>query len=415
MKVLFCGDLAATGFGSVTTDLGRALLDKRLDVRFLSQNEVGDLPEPFASRAVDIAFYEFQQGTAGVTGVRSLIGDIIDGDASGGHLLINGEAFGDWKPDVVVILADFMAARLLFAKFEEELHRVPVYHYVPIEGIDLPPLWASLWAVAKPVAMSVFGQDEIEKVTGTRPPLAYHGVDADVFYPATPSRPLDVPRDDQPNAQTIRVTSKEAAKRFFGFDPGWTIIGRTDRNMPRKRYASLLRAVEPILAEREDVRLVIHASAFDQGGFLPDSVSKMSKAAADRVIVTDRPGLPRPVLACLYNAFDIYATTSAEGFGLCIAEAGACGVPTVGMDYSAVTEVIGPGGMTVPVDRTYDNEYDHAWAWPDEAAFGQAVAYLVDKPAKRRALGEAARRHVTEMFRWDKAAEVFVDVLQKRA
>ena len=413
MKVLFLGDLAKTGFGSVTSDLGRALLARGLDVRFLSQNDIGDLPEPFASRTVDMAFWEYQAGTAGVKGVKPLVGDIIDGTP--GHLLVNGEAFGDWKPDAMVVLSDFAAARILYARFAMWFHKLPVYHYVPIEGVDLPPMWRELWGVMKPVAMSVFGQDEIEKVTGTRPPLAYHGVDPDAFWPVSPSRPLLVPADETPDARIIPVTSKDGAKRFFGFDPSWTVILRTDRNMPRKRYASLLRAMDSVLDLREDARLIIHAAAFDQGGFIPDSVSKMKAESQARVILTDRPGLPREVLACLYNAADLYVTTSAEGFGLCIAEALACGVPAVGMDYSAVPEVIGPAGAVVSVAYTYDNEYDHRWAVPDEDAFAATVGYMADHPARRRALGALGPRHVAENFSWDKAAEVFDTLLHAGA
>jgi hypothetical protein len=55
MKLLFFGDLAPTGFGSVTTDLGRKMLDLGVDVRFISQNDTGSmLPEPFRSRTVDL-------------------------------------------------------------------------------------------------------------------------------------------------------------------------------------------------------------------------------------------------------------------------------------------------------------------------------------------------------------------------
>jgi glycosyltransferase involved in cell wall biosynthesis len=406
VKLLFVGDMAATGFGSVTTDLGRAMLERGLDVRFLSQNnlDANGLPEPFASRTIDLAFYEYQQGTAGVTGVRSMLGDVIDGIP--GHLLANGTAFGDWKPDAVLILSDFAAARLLHARFADELQRVPVWHYVPIEGVDLPPLWAQLWSLMRPIAMSKFGQEQIHLVTGRRPALAYHGVDQQAFYPVSPSNPLSVPKSENPADGNVVLTSKEAAKRFFGFDPRWTVILRTDRNMPRKRYGSLLRALDPVLADREDARLVIHAAAFDQGGFLPDSVSKMTPAGGSRVIVTDRPGLPRSVLAALYNAADLYVTTSAEGFGLCIAEALACGVPAVGMDYSAVPEVIGPAGVTVPVAQLYDNEYDHKWAWPAETLMGDAVARLVDKPARRRELGAMGPTHVARHFSWAAAAEV---------
>ncbi len=408
-RVLFVGDLASTGFGSVTTDLGRALLDRGLDVRFLSQNDLrGPLPEPFASRTADIAFYEYQQATAGVTGIRSLLGDIVDGIP--GHRLANGEPFGDWRPDAVLLLGDYVAARLLWTRFREPLSKVPSYHYVPIEGVDLPPLWAELWRWVKPVAMSVFGQDEIEKVTGVRPPLAYHGVDEEVFFPVGAGRELVVPLTPDEHAETVAIRTKEAAKRFFGFDPSLTIALRTDRLMPRKRYPSLLRAMAPLLEEREDLRLVIHCAAFDQGGFLPDEISKLGPVAQSRIVVTDRPGLPRSVLAALYNAADLYLSTSAEGFGLTIAEAIASGVPAVGLRYSAVPEVIGPAGTTVEVGCLYDNEYNHKWAAPDEDAYTDAVRYLLEHPTRRRELGALGPRHVRSSFRWSEAARIFEEL-----
>ena len=48
-KVVFLGDAAATGFGTVTWDLGTRLL-KHHDVRFISQNDTGEpLPDPVAA------------------------------------------------------------------------------------------------------------------------------------------------------------------------------------------------------------------------------------------------------------------------------------------------------------------------------------------------------------------------------
>jgi hypothetical protein len=66
----------------------------------------------------------------------------------------------------------------------------------------------------------------------------------------------------------------------------------------------------------------------------------------------------------------------AEGFGLTIAEALACGVPAVGLDYSAVPEVIGDGGMKVSVGKHIDNEYGHHWALPDEDEFARNIGRL---------------------------------------
>jgi len=415
MKLLWFGDMAATGFGSVTTDIGRELLNLGVDVRFASQNDLGTIPpEPFGSRTLDLAYYaanwDHSKGRVGVTGVQDFVSALIEGTSD--SCLATGEAWGDWKPDACVLLGDFTAARLLISRFTEAFGKVPTYHYCPIEGTDLPPKWGELWRIIKPIAMSEFGVAQIEKVTGTKPPLAYHGVNADEFYPPSPSRPLRVPQNGEQGAPTVKLASRDACRRFFGGDPSDTWVLRTDRNMPRKRYGALLRAMTPVLERHPEVKLVIHANIFDQGGYLPDSVSKMPKHVQQQVLLTQLGPVPRPVLNALYAASDLYATTSAEGFGLCIAEALMCGIPAVGIDYSAVPEVIGPAGTVVPIAYEYDNEYDHKWATPDEDAFADAVEYLVSHPSKRRALGAEGPKHVAKSFRWSEAARVIAEVCE---
>ena len=140
----------------------------------------------------------------------------------------------------------------------------------------------------------------------------------------------------------------------------------------------------------------------------------MPPGVRERVVVSDWGALPREALVALYNAADVYASTSAEGFGLTLAEALACGIPAVGLDYSAVPEVIGPAGRVVEVGRVLDNEYAHHWALPDEEAFGIAVAYLLDHPARARELGALGPRHVAQNFSWSMAADVMVGLLEGR-
>jgi glycosyltransferase involved in cell wall biosynthesis len=115
----------------------------------------------------------------------------------------------------------------------------------------------------------------------------------------------------------------------------------------------------------------------------------------------------------LYNASDIYVSTSSEGFGLTVAEAIACGVPAVGLDYSAVPEVIGPAGVKVPVSGYVDNEYDHYWGAIDEDALSQALIRLVRKPAERRALGAQGPAHVRANFTWEEKAAQFVALVSE--
>lgn len=399
-RVLFFGDAAATGFGSVTMDLGRALLERGMDVRFVSQNDLpGDFPSPFRERTVDVS--SIINTAEGAIGLRDFIPSIIRGDAE--VRLADGSGWHRWQPDACILLGDFAAARHFAGPYLEAFSSVPTFHYCPVEGVDLPPRWADLWRVLTPIAMSRFGQVEIARITGTLPPLAYHGVDAVAFHPVSPSSPIVI----EDGGERSVLTSKEACKQWLGINAKARVVLRTDRNMPRKRYGSLLRAMAPVLGERPDTALVIHCAAWDQGGNLHDSISKLPLHVQQQVRVTDQRGLPREVLTVLYNAADVYVSTSAEGFGLTIAEAIACGVPAVGLDYSAVPEVIGPAGVVVPPAFLYDNEYDHYWAAPDEAAFGRSVAWLLDHPAKRRAIGAEGPRHVARTFTWRGCAEVF--------
>jgi len=128
-------------------------------VRFVSQNDLTALPEPYASRTVDLAFWEYSQGEPGVTGARSLIGDICEGTTTA--MLMNGQPWGEWVPEAIILLGDFYAVRLLDGRFGAAFRKVPTFHYCPVEGVDLPPLWGRVWsrlAAGRHVALRADGR-----------------------------------------------------------------------------------------------------------------------------------------------------------------------------------------------------------------------------------------------------------------
>ena len=395
------GDVAATGFGSVTLDLGSRLIDHH-DMRFISQNDTGE-PAPGALASRSYAVEAIHPAHAIQQGFR-------DG----------------WKPEAAIILGDYFLTRAVVMMNRDIAHAfasVPTLHYAPIEGIDLPPSWKILWEIIHPVAMSEFGADQIESVIGERPPVLPHGVDTDTFFPASPSRPLIISEADmkrhrpQWNQGDFRIMSKSGAKALFGLHPTQPMILRTDRNMPRKLYPTLFRIMSKVFERNEDAYLLVHCRIIDMGGNLMDSASKYEDEHRARIMFTQGHdsfhGLPRSLLAALYNAADIYVSTSAEGFGLTIAEAMACGTPAVAMDFSAVSEVVGDAGKLVPIRETYDNEYDHQWARPDEDAFADAIVRLLEHKSERQELGARAAARIQGRYSWDDCAAGFARLIDE--
>jgi glycosyltransferase involved in cell wall biosynthesis len=421
MKVLFFGDLAATGFGTVTSDLGRRLLDRGLDVRFVSQNDLDQLEEPFTSRTVNlrslVPVSTPLEGTQGVAGAAQGLDSLLDGTSTG--LLYDGRACYGWRPDAAIILGDYASVRFIVGPYAKAFAALPTFHYVPIEGVGLPPRWAGLYKIVRPVAMSQFGADVLERLIGTRPPVIYHGVDTEAFQPIGSRAPIFLSSTGK--AASMLTTKADCKRAWAGFlaetnqlqgpPPGKWLL-RTDRHMPRKRHNALIRSLLPTLERNPDWALVLHCAARDEGGDLRDAQSKVPAELRRQVLITDQFRISRDLLRSLYCAADLYVSISAEGFGLTVAEALACGVPAVGIDYSAVPEVIGPAGATVPIAGLLDNEFDHYWAAIDEQQFAAKVEFLMTHQTKREDLGRRGPAHIAATFSWDDAADRFTELLR---
>lgn len=417
-RILFLGDSAGTGFGTVTRDLGAALLARGEDVRFVSLNEVpgGELDEPFVGRTAIIGTDEGWLARPHDTDSAELFMERV-------QRLFTGGAFEDgWTPEAAIVLGDMGSLKVspVLGLIPDGF---PAFHYVPVEGVWLPPAWGLIWKKVRPVAVCRFGAEEIAKVTGTVPPFVYHGVDTDAFHPVSPTRPLVM---RLPKGLAV-LRTKEECRRFLGWPLDEFILFRADRHMPRKEYPALFRATAPFLARHAKARLIVHALERDEGGDFDDDLSHFGPVTgvrlcrnpkhqphlafggvAARMQITDTGGaVDRKVLCAMYNAADLYVSNCAEGFGLAIAESLACGTPALGLAYSSVPEVIGPAGRLVPAANPLDNIYSHLWAHVDEGAFTQA---LEDAIADRRALAMLGLRgpaHVREHFSWTQAAEQF--------
>lgn len=417
-RVLFLGDSAGTGFGEVTRNLGLHLIALGEDVRFVSLNEApdGELEEPFVGRTAMIGatdgwlaggwYNEAKDALEHETIMPRDTEDQLRRVVERMDGMFTGGLFPDgWTPDAAIILGD-PASLELSPVLRLIPDGFPAFHYVPVEGTYLPPAWANLWRTVQPVAVCEFGAKAIAPLVRHDVPFIYHGVDTETFYPVSAAHPILM---RLPTALRA-LRSKADCRKFLGLPQDEIILFRADRNMPRKRFAAMYRSVAPVLAKHPKTRLVVHARETDEGGSLVNEVSHFPPSIAARMNCTGIGGkADRKLLSVMYNAADIYVSTGAEGFGLTIAEALACGVPAIGLDYSSVPEVIGEAGVAVPA-VPIDNIYSYFWATPIEPKYTEALDALVTDTARRQVLGMKGPYQVAK-FNWRTSAEQFRDLI----
>ena len=406
MRVLFLGTWSHGGFGKVTVELGKRFIAAGADVRVLAVDHRGQpVTGPLAGRVWPASMLE------GSHGVRTFA-------AIDGSFWRKLDARDQWTPDVVFAIEDVtgLAARMSQAS-REVWDAVPIFHYCPIEGDNLPVSWAGIWSLARPVAMSEYGRRVMSEYLGRDVPMVYHGVDTEVFRPVSLNDPIIL--------DGKRLGTKEACKQYFGLDPNRLLILRSDAPVARKFYDAFVRAMVPVIEARDDVDVLIHASATGQGVDIFAELHRYQSAIEGRIHVTGMhdtyQGLTNEGVAALMNAADLYvSTTGGEGFGLNLAESLACGVPVVVNDWAADAEVVGPGGILVPpLSDSYGevvrfhSEYGMDWAVPDARAFAEPILRLLDKPSLRRSIGAEGRRHVLRAFSWDHAATTFLTMFEE--
>jgi len=114
--------------------------------------------------------------------------------------------------------------------------------------------------------------------------------------------------------------------------------------------------------------------------------------------------VPDDELPALYNAVDVYVGASrrydllAEGFGIAIVEASACGLPVVGGRAGGVPDAVRDGETGILVD-------------PDDAgAVAHGITRLLDDAELRRRMGAAGRRAVETYYNWDRVARDLMEI-----
>lgn len=165
---------------------------------------------------------------------------------------------------------------------------------------------------------------------------------------------------------------------------------------PRKNYPFLFEVMEELVKKPglEDLCLVLVGGK----GWRCEAIEEAMKPMPHWLKPMDY--VPHDMLPPLYrNALALVVPSLYEGFGLPAIEAMALGTPVVASNVSSLPEVVGPGGILLPLEK-------HAWVWH--------LAQLVSDSALRSCLSIKAKEQSKE-FSWERAAQETWEVFRKAA
>jgi glycosyltransferase involved in cell wall biosynthesis len=243
-------------------------------------------------------------------------------------------ALEDFKPDIVLTVQDFFMLR----KIAFNMAHPGNWKWVHWGTLDGSPLDYSCREAIKWVDYifyySEFAKKEVEKV--------YPKIQGEVVYP-----PI--------NPNSFYVQDKERLRKQYGLE-GRKILVNCGRNQMRKNVPILLDSLVELRKTYPEIILILASNVNPTSEDGVKDGYEFDLFIEDRglqdVILSPRrkDGMPidDQMLNIQYNLADVMVHTSwGEGFGLPIAEAGLCKVPTIGVDCSAISEVVGKGGILV--------------------------------------------------------------------
>lgn len=275
------------------------------------------------------------------------------------------------------VLDDAAGLRIAYTVWEST--RLPDTWFDPLRRADR--IWtATAWGKRVFVANG-FDADRVDVVP--------EGVDPAQFHPAVP------PTGAFPDAP-------------FKF----LAIGRWER---RKGMAELVQAFDREFTDNDDALLVLaglYAGNYDVD--LRAELRALGLRRPDRLKIVP-PVATHRTFASVYTACDAFVCpTRAEGWGLPVIEAMACGLPTIATGYSGPTEFIGEHAWRiehrlVPVDASFFERADGdlgLWAEPDWGHLRYLMRQIYENRQSARERGLAGSEEVRRAFSWDRSAAI---------
>ncbi len=296
-----------------------------------------------------------------------------------------------WEADALITLYDIWVAA---ANFHDYLPNHLWIALFPVDEAPLPnPIKARIPNVDFPVVYSEFACQVLEDARITRYDYIPHGCETNFWTPGS----RDKVRDKWKMSKDVFLVSMVAAN-----------VG----NPSRKAFPENLMGFKLFMDTHKDAHLRLHTSIApkddDPGnGLHMHELLENVGIPSDRFTIVNQysyaAGLPLDYMRDLYRVSDVILHASkAEGFGLVITEAQACGTPVITTNGSSMPQVTCNGIVTEPL---------HPWwtgfgGWqvlPDPEAICDALCQIYDWDTKtRKSNSKKGVNFIKKNFDYDK-------------
>ena len=317
------------------------------------------------------------------------------------------------KPDVIWIVNDIWLVSRYVNIIRGVNKDVPIVVYTPVDSPGIKEEFVKPTNKANHVVASTeWGKSElISSGLATETSVAFHGVNLGLYRP---------------------IEKKIARQKAFGdklpcSDP--YIVLYVGRNQPRKRVDLFLYTMAKWMQQYPHDNVYAHYHGQPKGDlgnnteYLAEYFSKQFNVPLqDRFIVTSKDlstenALPVEQMPFVYANADVYLHVCAiEGWGLPVAEAMACGIPSIAPNFSALSEWPKGAIHYVDVDETpwmNTNDIDTEHRFMNVASAVEALEYIYQQTEYRKELGIKGRKHMEQKcFNWREIAKHFDSVFK---
>lgn len=338
----------------------------------------------------------------------------------------------DFKPDIIIDLRDLWMASIVFNSPLRKFYSIGY-----IACCDSEPI-RNEWLAEINDAEAIFGY-----VDWTLETISKHSTLAKCKVATPPGANFDFCKP---------VLNKKEHKTKSGLDPDSIIFGMISRNQKRKLYPDLFKgfrlALDQLNIEAPDIAdkclLYIHSSFPDAAWNFGELISEHGLSrkvvftyichACKQTFVSfyqdartfcpkcnqyaaQMPnvglGVSEQVLAEIYNLMDCYIQYATnEGAGMSQIEAGACGIPTMALDHTAMGDIVRKlGGVPIRLlEQFKEVETNGMKAVPDNHHLAEEIvkfAQLSDNERKKK--GTLARLGALKHFDYQKSAQRLMD------